>query len=325
MHLNEKTYWFHTVSDARIFLSNEVADAMRNHYFYYIHLKGNLSVAVFENNITGSGNKTNGERVSPVLRPFNFIGRTVIDWVNSMGAASIFLCLAILSTIGRKQLFKTIQQIYYIGARSITIIMMVSLFTGMVLGLQSYHTLLKFGAAGAVGSLVSLSLIMELGPVLTAIMITARAGSAITAEIGIQRISEQIDALSTMRINPIRYLISPKITAAIISFPLLTAVFDLVGILGGYVSAVVLLGLNGGVYLHSIKTYVEMSDITNGFTKSIVFAVIVATVCCYQGYFAHMRSDSHGAQAVGLATTSAVVTSCVLILVSDYVVTSLLA
>ena len=135
---------------------------------------------------------------------------------------------------------------------------------------------------------------------LTAIMITARAGSAITAEIGIQRISEQIDALHTMRINPIRYLISPKIAAAIISFPLLTAVFDLIGIIGGYISAVVLLGLNGGVYLHSIQTYVVMSDITNGFIKSIVFAVIVATVCCYQGYFAHMRKDSHGAQAVGL-------------------------
>jgi phospholipid/cholesterol/gamma-HCH transport system permease protein len=305
-------------------LSNKVADARRNYYLFIASIKGNLPMAAIENNMTES-DKTSIEQDSPVLRPFTFIGRTVMDWVNGMGAAAIFLCLAILSALGRKQFFKTIQQIYYIGARSITIIMLVSLFTGMVLGLQSYHALLKFGAAGAVGSLVSLSLIMELGPVLTAIMITARAGSAITAEIGIQRISEQIDALHTMRINPIRYLISPKITAAIISFPLLTAVFDLVGILGGYVSAVVLLGLNGGVYLHSIKTYVEMSDITNGFTKSIVFAVIVATVCCYQGYFAHMRKDSHGAQAVGLATTSAVVTSCVLILVSDYVVTSLLA
>ncbi|MFZ2417751.1 MAG: ABC transporter permease, partial [Smithellaceae bacterium] len=107
-------------------------------------------------------------------------------------------------------------------------------------------------------------------------------------------------------------------------FPLLTAVFDLVGILGGYISSVLLLGLNPGVYWHSAKVYVEMADITNGFIKSIVFAVIVATVCCYQGYFAHMRRDSHGAQAVGLATTSAVVISCVLILVSDYVVTSLL-
>jgi phospholipid/cholesterol/gamma-HCH transport system permease protein len=194
----------------------------------------------------------------------------------------------------------------------------------MVLGLQAHHALTKFGAAGAVGSLVALSLIMELGPVLAAIMITARAGSAIAAEIGIQRISEQIDALHTMRINPMRYIISPKISAAIISFPLLTAVFDLVGILGGYISSVLLLGLNPGVYWHSAKVYVEMADITNGFIKSIVFAVIVATVCCYQGYFAHMRRDSHGAQAVGLATTSAVVISCVLILVSDYVVTSLL-
>jgi phospholipid/cholesterol/gamma-HCH transport system permease protein len=286
--------------------------------------KGNLQMTFIVNSPNGSENEAQNSTVTIALRPFALVGRTVIDWVNKMGAAAIFLGMALLKIPGRKQLFKTVQQVYYIGARSITIIMLVSLFTGMVLGLQSYHALSKFGASGAVGSLVSLSLIMELGPVLTAIMITARAGSAITAEIGIQRISEQIDALSTMRINPIRYLISPKISAAIISFPLLTAVFDLVGILGGYISAVVLLGLNGGVYVHSINTYVDMSDVTNGFVKSIVFAVIVATVCCYQGYFAHLRKDSHGAQAVGLATTSAVVTSCVLILVSDYVVTSML-
>jgi phospholipid/cholesterol/gamma-HCH transport system permease protein len=260
----------------------------------------------------------------PVLRFFTCVGKTVIAWVDNMGAAAVFLWLALWQIFRRKQFAKTVTQIYYIGARSITIIMLVSLFTGMVLGLQAHHALTKFGAAGAVGSLVALSLIMELGPVLAAIMITARAGSAIAAEIGIQRISEQIDALHTMRINPMRYIISPKISAAIISFPLLTAVFDLVGILGGYISSVLLLGLNPGVYWHSAKVYVEMADITNGFIKSIVFAVIVATVCCYQGYFAHMRRDSHGAQAVGLATTSAVVISCVLILVSDYVVTSLL-
>jgi len=261
---------------------------------------------------------------SKILLPFTFVGRKVIGWVNNLGAAAIFLYLALLQTFRRKQLSKTIEQVYFIGARSITIIMLVSLFTGMVLGLQAYHALSKFGAQGAVGSLVALSLIMELGPVLTAIMITARAGSAIAAEIGIQRISEQIDALHTMHINPMRFVVSPKITAAIISFPLLTAVSDLIGIFGGYISGVVLLGLNGSVYWNSVQTYVAMSDITNGFTKSIVFAIIVATVCCYQGYFAHMRKDSHGAQAVGLATTSAVVVSCVLILISDYVVTSLL-
>lgn len=281
-----------------------------------------MTIAV--NSLNGSGNNTNGGLGMLISRPFAFVGRTAISWINNLGAAAIFLFFALQQTFRHNQFSKTVQQIYYIGARSITIIMLVSLFTGMVLGLQAYHALTQFGAEGAVGSLVALSLIMELGPVLTAIMITARAGSAIAAEIGIQRISEQIDALHTMQINPMRYIVSPKITAAIISFPILTAVFDLIGILGGYISGVTLLGLNAGVYWHSTQVYVVLGDVTNGFIKSIVFAVIVATVCCYQGYFAHMRKDSHGAQAVGLATTSAVVTSCVLILVSDYVVTSLL-
>ena len=259
-----------------------------------------------------------------LARPFARIGEAVIEWVNVLGAAMMFLLTALWNAPRPRQFSKVVKQVYYIGARSMTIIMLVSLFTGMVLGLQSYYALVKFGAQGAVGSLVSLSLIMEMGPVLTAIMITARAGSAIAAEIGIQRISEQIDALHTMRINPLQYLVSPRITAAIISFPLLTALFDLIGIVGGYISGVMLLGLNAGVYSHSVQAYVAMSDITNGFVKAIVFAIIVSTVCCYQGYFAHLRKDSRGAQAVGLATTSAVVTSCVLILISDYVVTSLL-
>jgi phospholipid/cholesterol/gamma-HCH transport system permease protein len=257
-------------------------------------------------------------------RPFAVVGREAISWVNNLGAATIFLLLSLQKTFHPKQLSKTIQQLYYIGARSTTIIMLVSLFTGMVLGLQSYHALVKFGAQGAVGTLVALSLIRELGPVLTAIMITARAGSAITAEIGIQRISEQIDALHTMRIDPLRYLVSPKITASIISFPILTTLFNLIGIIGGYISAVVLLGLNSGTYFHSIQANVDMKDISDGLIKTLVFAVIVATVCCYQGYFVHMRRDGRGAKAVGLSTTSAVVISCVLILVSDYIVTSIL-
>ncbi len=274
----------------------------------------------------GKMNYSDGEKnlYFSITKPFAVIGQNVINGINSMGAATIFLVMAMLKTFHPKQFSKVIQQIYYIGARSTTIIMLVSLFTGMVLGLQSYHALVQFGAQGSLGTLVSLSLIRELGPVLTAIMITARAGSAITAEIGVQRISEQIDALETMRIDPFRYLVTPRITAAIISFPLLTTVFDLIGIIGGYVSSVALMGLNAGVYSHSIQSYVDMEDLTNGFVKSVVFAVIVATVCCYQGYFVHMREDSKGAKAVGLATTSAVVISCVLILVSDYVVTSLL-
>jgi phospholipid/cholesterol/gamma-HCH transport system permease protein len=274
---------------------------------------------------TDSQNGNDGWRLGRLLAgPFADIGRAAIRWVDSLGASAIFLILASLKMLRSKQLIKIVQQIYYIGARSTMIIVLVSFFTGMVLGLQSYHALVKFGAQGALGTLVALTLVRELGPVLTAIMIAARAGSAITAEIGIQRISEQVDALDTMRIDPLRYLVSPRITASIISFPLLTAVFDLVGIFGGYVSGVLLLGANASTYVYRVQTSMDMKDITDGLIKAVVFAIVVSTVCCYQGYFTHMRTDSHGAQAVGLSTTSAVVLSCVLILVSDYVVTSLL-
>jgi phospholipid/cholesterol/gamma-HCH transport system permease protein len=258
------------------------------------------------------------------LSPISVLGRTAIGWVNELGAVAIFLVRAFLLIFRPKQGAMIIQQVYYIGARSTTIVMLVALFTGMVLGLQLYYALVKFGSEGVLGTTISLSLVRELGPVLAAIMITARAGSSMATEVGIQRISEQIDALCTMRIDPLRYLVSPRIAASIISFPLLTAVFDLIGIIGGYVSAVLLLGLNSGTYFHGVRSGVDMEDITGGFVKSVVFAIIVSTICCYQGYFTHMRKDSHGAKAVGLSTTSAVVLSCVLILVSDYVVTSFL-
>lgn len=277
-----------------------------------------------ENSQNISKSEAGQQLVALLIRPFAVFGRTAISWVNNLGASAIFLSLAFLKILRPKQLSKVVQQVYYIGARSTMIIMLVSLFTGMVLGLQSYHALVKVGAQGALGTLVTLSLVRELGPVLTAIMITARAGSAITAEIGIQRISEQIDALDTMRIDPLRYLISPRIAASIISFPLLTALFDLIGIIGGYISGVLLMGANAGTYFYRVQASTDMKDVNDGIIKAVVFAVIVSTVCCYQGYFAHMRTDSHGAKAVGLATTSAVVLSCVLILVSDYVVTSLL-
>ncbi len=261
---------------------------------------------------------------SLLAMPFARIGREAIGWVSHLGAAAIFLLRALLLIFRPKQFPKVLQQVYYIGASSTMIILLVGLFTGMVLSLQSYHALVKVGAEGSLGTLVALSLIRELGPVLTAIMITARAGSAITAEIGILRISEQIDALSTMRINPLRYLVTPRITAALISFPLLTALFDLIGIAGGYITGVLILGVNAGTYLYRVQASVDLKDVTDGFIKAMVFAVIVSLICCYQGYFAHLRTDSHGAKAVGLSTTSAVVLSCVLILLADYVVTSLL-
>ncbi|HOO40544.1 MAG TPA: ABC transporter permease [Syntrophales bacterium] len=281
-------------------------------------------MALFPKLQKSPGNRGIPDAVRLLLNPFALTGRATIDWIKSLGASAIFLLLAILGIFQPKQFPKIVQQLFYIGARSTLIIILVGLFTGMVLGLQSYYALVKFGAEGALGTLVALSLVRELGPVLTAIMITARAGSAITAEIGIQRISEQIDALDTMRINPLRYLISPRIAASVISFPILTALFDLIGIVGGYVSVVIVLGVTSNTYFYRVQSSLELKDITDGFIKSIVFALIVSTVCCFQGYFTHMRSDSHGAKAVGLSTTSAVVLSCVLILLSDYVVTSLL-
>lgn len=261
---------------------------------------------------------------SSFLPFFHFIGKRVMNIINSLGAAAIFFSLSFLKIFRAKQLREITQQVFYIGAKSSTIVLLVGLFTGMVLGLQLYYTLVKFGSQGVLGSVVALTLIRELGPVLTAIMITARAGSAMTAEIGILRISEQIDALYTMRIDPLRYLISPRIAASIISFPLLTCFFDLMGVLGGYLTGVVLLGVDKGAYFYRIREYVGIVDIRGGFIKSLVFAVLVATICCYQGYFTHLRTDSYGSKSVSLSTTSAVVYSCVMILVSDYVVTSFL-
>ena len=261
---------------------------------------------------------------SPFGSFFYSLGKRTLDVINNLGAIAIFFTLAFLKIFRKKQVREIIQQVFFIGAKSSNIVMLIGLFTGMVLGLQLYYTLTKFGSQGVLGSVVALSLIRELGPVLTAIMITARAGSAMTAELGILRISEQIDALYTMRIDPVRYLISPRIAASIISFPLLTAFFDLVGILGGYLTGVVLLGVNKGAYFYRIHAYVDMTDIRGGFIKSLVFAVLVSSICCFQGYFTHLRTDSYGAKGVSLSTTSAVVLSCVMILVSDYVVTSFL-
>lgn len=265
------------------------------------------------------------QTINTVYAPFTWMGKAFIRLIGELGAIGIFFISSFTLIFSLPlQVKKTVQQVFFIGAKSTLIISLVGLFTGMVLGLQGYYTLIKFGSEGVLGAAVALSLIRELGPVMTALMIIARAGSAMAAEIGIMRISEQIDALDTMDINPIRFLASPRIAASLISFPLLTAIFDVIGILGGYLTGVVLLGINPGVYFYRIYTNVVMQDVSGGFIKSLVFAAVVSTICCYEGYFTHMRSDGFGARGVSLATTSAVVISCVLVLVLDYVLTSFL-
>ncbi|MFC1534321.1 MlaE family ABC transporter permease [Thermodesulfobacteriota bacterium] len=262
---------------------------------------------------------------SAVSDSLSAIGRTSIFLNHEIGRISMFFIKSFYLIFSRPSLLvKIIRQVYFIGMKSVFVICLTGAFAGMVMGLQGYYTLVKFGSEGLLGAAVSLSLIRELGPVLTAIMITARAGSAMAAEVGIMRISEQIDALETMNISPLRFLVSPRIVAALISFPLLTALFDVVGIFGGYLIASGLLGISPGIYFGRAESSVLMGDIYGGFIKSIVFAIIVVTICCYQGYFTHLREKGFGAEGVSNSTTSAVVISCILVLVADYILTSFL-
>ncbi len=253
------------------------------------------------------------------------LGRSVLHVLQELGGIFLFFVWGFVSIFRYPfQITRSVRQVFSIGAKSVFLIAVVGLFTGMVLSLQGYYSLAKFGSEGVLGGVVALSLIRELGPVLTAIMITARAGSAMSAEIGIMRITEQVDALFTMGVDPVRYLVSPRIVAAVLSFPLLTALFDAIGILGGYITGVGLLKINSGIFLSQMDYLVVLQDSVNGFYKSLVFGLLVVTICCYQGFYVHTRHGGHGAKGVSLATTSAVVYSCVGVLIADYVLTSIL-
>lgn len=260
-----------------------------------------------------------------IKNPVHGMGKDTLFIIQELGRIAIFFLKGLFHIFSWPLQFrKLIEQLYFIGMKSVIVVSLTGAFTGMVLGFQGYYTLVKFGSEGLLGTLVSLTLIRELGPVLTAIMVTGRAGSAMAAELGIMRISEQIDALETMDIDSIRFLYSPRLAAALISFPLLTALFDVIGIIGGYLTGCVLLGINSGLYFYRTEFSVQMQDVTGGFIKALVFGAVVVTICCFQGYYTHMRKEGFGAKGVGSATTSAVVISCVLTLATDYVLTSFL-
>ena len=248
------------------------------------------------------------------------IGAATIDRIAKLGEVVNFLLFSLYSFFLPPFRFHLyLKQIYFIGNRSLLVIILTALFTGMVLAIQGYHTLSQYGSEAYLGSAVALSLIRELGPVLAALMVTGRAGSAITAEIGVMKISEQIDALKTMDIEPIKYLITPKIVAALISLPLLTTVFDIVGITGGYLVGVKLFGVNSGTFFSTMESSVTFHDIYTSYVKAFFFGLLISWICCYKGY-----TTERGAEGVGLATTEAVVNASVLILVCDYLLTSIL-
>jgi phospholipid/cholesterol/gamma-HCH transport system permease protein len=248
------------------------------------------------------------------------LGALVLDGILQLGNFVVFLLGAIFyMCVPPYKPRLWIRQIRIIGADSLFLIILIGGFTGMVLGLQGYNTLRRFGSEGALGAVVALVLVRELGPVLAALMIAARAGSAMAAELGSMQSTEQIDALTVMAINPVQYLVSPRVLAGVISFPLLTAIFDVIGIWGGYMIGVGLMGAPSGAYFNRIAATMTGHDIATGLYKALVFGVIVMWVCCYKGYHAERM-----ATGVSRATTEAVVLSSVLILAWDYFLTSIL-
>lgn len=252
------------------------------------------------------------------------LGASSLVYLHRMGSMGTFLFKTLLYTITPPLKFmRVLKQIRFIGLQSTTVIVLTGAFSGMVLGFQGFYSLSRFGSDAFLGPMVALALIKELGPVMSALMVTGRAGSAITAEIGIMRISEQVDALELMGLNPYRYLIVPNLLAVMIALPLLTAIFDVVGIFGGYLIGVKLLGVGTGTYFGEMANYVEMQDIMEGIYKSFSFGIIIVWVCCFKGYYTGIFTG-FGAEGVSKATTQAVVLSSVLILVWDYFMTSLL-
>ncbi len=254
------------------------------------------------------------------------IGDRVLYSVEEIGRMGLFLSHTLSGMLAPPyKLFAVIRQIHFIGASSLFVVVITGLFTGMVLGLQGYYTLSKFGSEELLGSAVALGLVRELGPVLSALIVIGRAGSAMCAEIGIMRNSEQIDALQCMAINPFAYLIAPKFIAALVSLPLLTMVFDCIGIVGGFLVGVIQFGVNEGAYFQGMYENVVWDDVLMGLVKSFVFALLLVWINTSKGYYVHLsRSGGYGAEGVSRVTTDAVVLSSVAILVWDYLIGSIL-
>ena len=254
------------------------------------------------------------------------LGENFICLLETIGRMGMFFGATVASILRPPySIYAIVRQIYFFGARSVTVILIVGLFTGMVLGLQGYHNLKQFGSEELLGSAVALSLIQELGPVLTALMVIGRAGSAICAEIGIMRHSEQIDALECMAIDPLKFLVAPKFVAAVISLPVLAFIFNVVGIFGGYVAGVVLLDVSEGAYFQGMYNSVEWADIRLCLVKSLIFGLLIVWITTFKGYFLHLsRTGVFGAEGVSRITTDAVVLASVTILVWDYLIGSLI-
>lgn len=242
------------------------------------------------------------------------VGRRTSVFFSEVGSVLIFFGQTLRWTFSRpfsvKRLLKQMEQI---GFNSIPVVLTTALSTGMVLALQSYTGFKRFGAETLIGTVVALSMTRELGPVLTGLMVAGRAGASMAAELGTMRVTEQIDALSTMATNPIKYLVVPRFVASTVMMFFLTALGMIIGIIGGYFVGVKVLGTNSVTYINNSIDFTEVTDIWYGLIKALVFGAVIGIIGCYKGFNAE-----GGAEGVGKATTGAVVVSCMLILILDY-------
>jgi phospholipid/cholesterol/gamma-HCH transport system permease protein len=247
------------------------------------------------------------------------LGGQVTDRVWRLGFASrFFLAILLQSGTALRRFNLVIREIYFTGVQSLIIISVSGLFVGMVLGLQGYDTLQRYGSSSALGVLVALSLVRELGPVVAALLFASRAGSAITAEIGLMKATEQLSAMEMMAVNPIARVVAPRLWAGVVSMPLLAALFSALGVFGGYLVGVQLIGVDDGSFWSQMQSSVDFrEDIVNGVIKSCVFGVIVSWIAVFEGYDCEPT-----AEGVSGATTRTVVTSSLAILAADFVLTA---
>lgn len=259
--------------------------------------------------------------ITGLLNGLRRIGRRVVDGVWRMGVATRFFLLTVMHSGQSFRRFQLIiREIFSAGVLSLIIILVSGLFVGMVLGLQGYETLQTYGSEEALGVLVSLSLVRELGPVVAALLFASRAGSAITAEIGLMKATEQIAAMEMMAVDPIARIVAPRFWAGVISMPLLAALFSALGVFGGYLVGVQLIGVDEGSFWSQMQASVDFrEDIINGVIKSFTFGIIVSWIAVFEGY-----DSDPTAEGVSRATTRTVVTSSLAILSADFILTALM-
>ena len=247
------------------------------------------------------------------------VGRVFLNFLTAVGSLSIFTGRALAHCVTPPIYFRLIvRQIVDIGYYSLPVVGLTAIFTGMVLALQSYSGFSRFSAEGAVATVVVLSMTRELGPVLAGLMVAGRIGASMAAEIGTMKVTEQIDALTTLSTNPFKYLVAPRLIAGLLMMPILVLIADIIGVFGGFLIAVNKLDFNAANYLTQTFEFLEVRDVVSGLTKAAVFGFVISLMGCYHGY-----NSRGGAQGVGTATINAVVSSLILILVFNYIITEL--